>query len=60
MKGAPEGIRHGKAKHSFEFVEKIRDEHEYDKVPPRKLVAKYQVSPHTLRDWLFYRTRTRA
>lgn len=60
-KGAPEGIKHGKAVHPFEVVESIRDEHEYQGRPPREIYRRYaHIAQDTLRDWLYYRTRTRA
>jgi hypothetical protein len=55
-KGAPYGIRHGKASADFAEVERARDMHESGKYP--KEIARELDRPiDTVRDWIYYRTR---
>ena len=56
MKGAPHGIRHGKAVASFAEVEQARTLHEGGwRV---KAIAKhFGRSINTIRDWIYFRTR---
>lgn len=58
---APEGVRHGKAVHPFELIERIRDEYEYQGKKPSQIYREYAHIPRdTLRDWIFYRGRLRS
>jgi len=59
--GAPEGIAHGKARFTFAVVEFLRDLKEHDGLKDREIFELFACIPNeTKRDWLYYRTRTRA
>lgn len=59
--GAPEGIAHGKARFGFDVVEWFRDLKEYEGLKDWQVFELCQCVPQeTKRDWLYYRTRTRA
>lgn len=60
--GAPHGIRHGKAVHSFEFIENIRNR--FDATPRsqrRNLILaiseEHKIPKDTIKDWVYLRTR---
>lgn len=60
-RGAPDGIEHGKATHSLAVVEWVRDLHEFHNLGPRAIVDLLPcLRIDTVRDWVYYRTRTRA
>jgi len=58
--GAPHGIRHGKAKESFETVELARDLKELKGWTLKKIAKHLGVETETVRDWIYYRTRARG
>jgi hypothetical protein len=59
--GAPFGIRHRKAEHTYDVVQQVRRRYERDGLKPRHLRKLYPSIPiDTLRDWIHYRTRILA
>lgn len=55
-KGAPYGIRHGKATATFEEVEKARTLHESG-WRAKQIARTLGRSIDTVKDWIYYRTR---
>lgn len=58
--GAPEGIRHGKSYATFDQVEHIRDEYEYNGKMPSQIAREYGYPLNTVKDWCYFRTRLLA
>jgi transposase len=56
LKGAPFGMRHGKATAEFAEVELARTLHEQG-LGPKEIAYKLGRSIHTVTDWVHYRTR---
>ena len=57
---APHGIRHGKATATFETVERARDLREHNGWTLPRIAAHLGQREETVRDWIYYRTRTMA
>jgi transposase len=55
-KGAPFGIKHGKATATFEEVELARTLHESG-MGPKEIAHKLGRSKNTILDWVYFRTR---
>jgi hypothetical protein len=54
--GAPAGIKHGKAKATFEEVEACRKMHE-EGFNAKYISNQTGIALDTVRDWIYYRTR---
>jgi len=57
MMAAPMGMRHGKAKVSFETIQKCRTLRKEKGWSVSRIAEHAQVPWNTVNDWIYYRTR---
>ena len=53
------GVDHWQAKHSFEYVEKIRDMNDQG-MSVKRIALKENLPVDTVRDWVYFRTRRKG